>query len=358
MNNGQPIQILLEKAQGEFLFSAYQLVVYSPEKTYSFSGGTCSYWDLREKVSSKTYFDLASLTKPLFTVSVIAKLVDTLKIEIEKPVEFYDPFWRNTPYGTLLLTDLLAHCSGLRDWFPFFQEERPWKEVMVKNPEIFILNPPRRKTQYSDLGFLVLGSVIEAVTQLILHEIFSSFVKESLGLNQIEFGPISHSSVAATEWRGEFNRCLKGESFDENAAHFGGVAPHAGLFGTAEGVLPICEEWLKATQGKSAWLSQKVARLFTKRAALVSGSSWALGWDLRSFQGSSAGNLFSEKSFGHLGFTGTSIWIDPVHSLICIFLTNRVHPSRLDERVRRFRSKLHDEVFKFIGKESHENRAV
>jgi len=357
LNNVQPIQTLLEKAQGEFLFSAYQLVVSSPEKTYSLSGGVCSYWNLSEKVSSKTCFDLASLTKPLFTVSVLAKLVDTLKIEIEKPVEFYDPFWRNTPYGTLLLTDLLAHCSGLRDWFPFFQEELPWKEVMVNDPKSFILNPPRRKTQYSDLGFLVLGSVIEAVTQLKLEEIFNGFVKVPLGLNQVEFGPLSypHQSVASTEWRGEFNRCLRGESFDENAASFGGVAPHAGLFGTAEGVLPICEEWLKATKGESAWLSEKVASLFTKRAGFVSGSSWGLGWDLRSFQGSSAGSLFSEKSFGHLGFTGTSIWIDPVHSLICIFLTNRVHPSRLDERARRFRSKLHDEVFNCVGKESHEN---
>jgi CubicO group peptidase (beta-lactamase class C family) len=101
---------------------------------------------------------------------------------------------------------------------------------------------------------------------------------------------------------------------------------------------------LSAVLGKSSWLNQKTARLFTTRANLISKSSWAYGWDTRSFEGSSAGSLFSLKSFGHLGFTGTSIWIDPEAQGFCIFLTNRVHPSRLDERIRRLRPILHDEV--------------
>lgn len=355
MNPLQTLQTLLDQAQSEFQFSGYQLVLSSSQKTHSLLGGVLSYWRPDSFVQSSSYFDLASLTKPLLTVSVLARLVDQNKINILEPVETYDPFWEKSPYGKLLLCDLLSHCAGLLAWYPFFSQKQNWKEILVQNPDQFLIAQPRLKTQYSDIGFLLLGSVLEAFTQKDLKSLFDEQVKRPLGLKQVQFGPIAPDQAVATEWRPEFKACLEGKSFDENAAYWGGVAPHAGLFGSAEGLLPFCKEWLLAVHGKSRWLCQKTAALFSRRSHFVAGSSWALGWDTRSFEGSSAGSIFSERSFGHLGFTGTSVWIDPESSMIAIFLCNRVHPSRLDERIRRFRPLLHDEIVKSLKEESYEH---
>lgn len=356
MNSLQTLKNLLEQAQSEFQFSGYQLVLSSSEKTHSLYGGLRSYWRLDSPVSSETYFDLASLTKPLLTVSALAQLVDHKKIDLQESIENYDPSWKSSPYGNLLLCDLLSHCSGLLSWFPFFSQDLDWKTVLLQKPELFLKFPPRKKTQYSDVGFLILGSVLEAVTQQQLKSIFDLMIKRPLRLNGIEFGPLdslTEKQAVATEWRQEIHSCLEGTSFDENANHLGGVAPHAGLFGSAEALLPFCREWLLAVKGQSSWLTQKTASLFTSRTQFIPDSSWALGWDTRSFEGSSAGSFFSEKSFGHLGYTGTSIWIDPVTEIISIFLCNRVHPSRLDERIRRFRPLLHDEIMNSVFKENH-----
>lgn len=354
MNPLQTLQTLLERALSEFQFSGYQLVLSSPEKTHSLCGGIHSYWRPESYVHSSSYFDLASLTKPLLTVSVLARLADQNKISIHDPVETYDSFWEKSPYGKLLLCDLLSHCAGLLAWYPFFSQKQNWKELLLQSPQAFLNSKPRLKTQYSDIGFLLLGSVLEAFTKKDLKSLFDEQVKRPLGLKQVRFGPMTSDQAVATEWRPALKACLEGKSFDENAAHWGDVAPHAGLFGSAEGLLSFCKEWLLAVQGKSRWLSQKTAALFSQRSHFVAGSSWALGWDTRSFQGSSAGSLFSERSFGHLGFTGTSIWIDPESSLIAIFLCNRVHPSRLDERIRRFRPLLHDEIVRSLKEENHD----
>ncbi|NBX76065.1 MAG: hypothetical protein EBQ92_05880 [Proteobacteria bacterium] len=221
------------------------------------------------------------------------------------------------------------------------------EKTLLREPSTFIVNPPKKTTRYSDIGFLLLGTAIENLTQQSLKESFASEVVRPLELKNILFGPVPQENSAATEWRRELGRCLQGESFDENTAALGGMAPHAGLFSSAEAIRPLCREWLSAVLGDSQWLNQSTAELFTTRADLVSKSSWAYGWDTRSFEGSSAGSLFSLKSFGHLGFTGTSVWIDPDVEGFCILLTNRVHPSRLDERIRRFRPLLHDEVARY-----------
>lgn len=319
------------------------------------AAGDCSYWDSEQKVSESTLFDLASLTKPLVTVSLVAKFYEQDKIKLDKSIATYDPFWLDTPYQALCLSDLLSHCSGLRDWFPFYQSDISWREKLVESPQDFILSAPRVKTLYSDIGFLMIGSVLESVAKQTLSVLYENWIRKPLNLGSVQFGPLSGQSVATTEWRNKIGSCLNGENFDENAAKLGGVAPHAGLFGSAMGILPICREWLKARKGESSWLSGPVAQLFSRKAHLVKGSSWALGWDTRSAFGSSAGSLFSADSFGHLGYTGTSIWIDPIHELICIFLSNRVHPSRLDDRIRRLRPKLHDLVFKGTRKGEDEH---
>ena len=140
------------------------------------------------------------------------------------------------------------------------------------------------------------------------------------------------------EWR---NRLLRGEVHDENAAAMGGVAGHAGLFGTAESVLAVSGAWLRGYHGGESIFDGKLVMQFTTRQESAARSSWALGWDTPSAP-SSSGCHFSERSFGHLGYTGTSLWIDPLCELEVVLLSNRVHPSRRNEKIKVFRPRIHD----------------
>jgi CubicO group peptidase (beta-lactamase class C family) len=155
---------------------------------------------------------------------------------------------------------------------------------------------------------------------------------------------IDVSRIAPTEqdeWR---NRLVHGEVHDENAAAMGGVAGHAGLFGTAESVLAISGAWLRGYHGRESILDGELVREFTTRQESATRSSWALGWDTPSAPSSSGAN-FSERSFGHLGYTGTSMWIDPLCELEVVFLSNRVHPDRRNEKIKIFRPQIHDLVY-------------
>ncbi|NBX93119.1 MAG: hypothetical protein EBQ85_07820 [Proteobacteria bacterium] len=345
MANPSTIEKILEQARLEFQFSAYQLVSECPGKSLSLARGKSSYWKSQQAIDAHFLFDLASLTKVICTVSLLARLFDQNKFKLDQKLGELSSEWKNTPFGSLMMSDLLNHSSGLLDWFPFY-ESKSWKEMLLKHPEKFIVSAPRIKTKYSDVGFLLLGTVIESVAGP-LEEVFQKEVKMPLSLDGIQFGPVGEQKTVATEWSVLRNELMQGRVFDENADSLGGIAPHAGLFSSAETLRGFCREWLKAWWGQSSWLSKKTAQLFTRRTQFINDSSWALGWDTRSFQGSSAGSLFSQQSFGHLGYTGTSLWIDPEARAFCIFLTNRVHPSRIDERIRRLRPRIHDEVFEF-----------
>lgn len=345
MANPSTIEKILEQARQEYSFSAYQLVTECPGKSLSLAKGILSYWENQSEVTPQSFFDLASLTKPICTVSVLARLVDRKLLEVEWDLEKVAPEWKGSLFGKLKICDLLSHCAGLIDWYPFFQK-KSWKEELLLTPEKFLVRRPREKTQYSDVGFLLLGSVIENVLGSV-KDGFEIEVVKPLKLKQVQFGAVAKENSVATEWSTTSGTLLQGKVFDENAFGLGGVAPHAGLFSSAEALRPFCREWLNSLSGKSDWLSKATAEMFVKRTLFIADSSWALGWDTRSFIGSSAGSLFSTESFGHLGYTGTSVWIDPVAKGFCIFLTNRVHPSRLDERIRRIRPLIHDEVYDF-----------
>jgi len=150
--------------------------------------------------------------------------------------------------------------------------------------------------------------------------------------------------IAPTEWDPWRNRLLCGEVHDENAAVLGGVAGHAGLFGTVEGVLGVTGEWLAGSLRQPSVLNPDLVHECSRRQNDVPGSSWALGWDTPSSP-SSSGRHFSCQSFGHLGYTGTSVWIDPACELEVVLLSNRVHPSRKNGKIRAFRPFIHDLVY-------------
>jgi CubicO group peptidase (beta-lactamase class C family) len=217
------------------------------------------------------------------------------------------------------------------------------------------------RSLYSDLGFMLLGFIIEHSSGQSLNAFFQDHILASLGGVNLEFVfqerlheflermTKQGGGIAPTEldpWRG---RLLRGEVHDENAAALGGEAGHAGLFGTVAAVLAITGIWIQAYHGRTSLLAQDLVREFTRRQNQAGSSSWALGWDTPSVP-SSAGRYFSARSFGHLGYTGTSIWIDPEQELEVVLLSNRVHPTRKNEAIRDFRPMIHDLVYReFVG---------
>jgi len=308
-------------------------------------------------VQINTIYDLASLTKPLATVSSTLLLVQEGRVSLTQTLATLLEETRGVPWGQASLRDLLSHQSGLPAWRPFYQSFPPTfssepdfrkkriqavLEMILKEP-IDQSSPPTSK--YSDLGYMVLGFVVERVTGQSL----ADFTRERI-FNLVEASPLAYGMqyiegdgldrIAPSEedsWRG---RLLQGEVHDENAAALAGIAGHAGLFGTAQAVGQITKAWLDSYAGKPSLFQCDVVRQFVKAQP---GTSWGLGWDTPS-QPSSSGQWLSPESFGHLGFTGTSIWIDPIKELEVIFLSNRVHPTRENQAIKTFRPKLHDVI--------------
>lgn len=313
-----------------------------------------------EPVSNTTAFDLASLTKPLATTLLLAAMKKEKKLEFSQPVAV---FFKKVPDDKEAITirQLLSHSSGLPAHRPFYEGLQKKEDGTARQHEMErlilaepLLYTPGSRSIYSDLGFLLLGFLVEKQSGKKIDDLFRERITDPLGLSEKIFfnriGQIRAASYAATEncpWRG---RVLSGEVSDENCFALGGVAGHAGLFGSIDGVLALVETIHDAWQGESthpAIAGNDLKMLLTRQA--VPGSTWALGFDTPSARNSSSGLYFSDASVGHLGFTGTSFWIDPVRHLCVVLLTNRVHPSRENPGIKEFRPRLHDAICRGLG---------
>jgi len=323
-----------------------------------------------ELVQTSTVYDLASLTKPLATVTSLLLLVQGGKLLISDSIQKYLSELNGASIGQATVGDLLTHTAGLPGWRPLYE----WLEAkgIVKDQgnlsltQQMVLQLIRdepliyergARSLYSDLGFILLGLAIERITGLSLDRQYQKTVAGPLEAKPLLFAPMAaadsetsteclvrRSRIAPTEWDDRRGRLLQGEVHDENAAAMGGIAGHAGLFGTAESVLAITGAWLRAHRRQPSMLNGELVREFTRLRTDVPQSSWALGWDTPSTP-SSSGEYFSPESFGHLGYTGTSVWIDPQRELEVVLLSNRVNPSRKNDLIRVFRPRIHDLVF-------------
>lgn len=309
----------------------------------------------RIPMARDTIFDLASLTKPLATTTGILLLVAEGKLELDAPVAKVLPSFAERDKEAVTLRQLLTHSAGLRPWRGFHEtlikKERKTGERLLGTAEgrdwiidrvirSALVHEPGAAAVYGDLDFIVLGAVVEAVSGQTLDVFCQERIFDPLGLQETRFHPqlrvdgddapaaIPYERlrrIAATEncpWR---DRILWGEVHDPNASAMGGVAGHAGLFSTADDVMRFARIWLDVWHGRSDLLPQDAVREFSKRQDGPEGSDWALGWDTPTAGQSSSGSHFSERSIGHLGFTGTSVWIDLEKEAIVVMLTNRVH---------------------------------
>lgn len=304
----------------------------------------------RIAMARDTIFDLASLTKPIVTATSLMLLAAEGRIDLDDPVAKVLPPFGERGKEAVTIRSLLTHTSGLKPWRPFhealLERERKKGERLLGTPaakeavleRIYrgaLVHEPGEAAVYGDLDFILLGAIVETVSGQPLDEFAAARIFAPLGMSDTRFVRVGDGApelsdalrrrFAATEncpWRG---RVLWGEVHDPNAWAMGGVAGHAGLFSTADDVLRFAQAVIDVWHARSEVFPRDwLVRFLTKNDAPVN-TTWALGWDTPTPGASSAGQYFSPTSVGHLGFTGTSLWIDLEREAAVVMLTNRVH---------------------------------
>ncbi|MGH7568007.1 MAG: serine hydrolase domain-containing protein, partial [Gemmatimonadales bacterium] len=302
-------------------------------------------------VEAATIYDLASLTKVVGLTTGVMLLVQDGKLELDAPVQRYIPAFRGRWKDRVTLRHLLTHSSGLPAWRPLYTETTTRATALALADTTPLAAEPGQTTVYSDLGAMVLTQMVETVTGERLDRFLERALFQPLGMRDTRFlpPPAWRDRIAPTE-RSQDGTIIRGTVHDENAWRLGGISGHAGLFSTAPDLARFAGWLLRVRAGRaqagtaspvSPRLSASVVQEFTRRQNLVPGSSRALGWDTPSDR-SSAGTLLSDSAFGHTGFTGTSIWMDPATGLFVILLTNRVHPTRENAKIFEVRRRVAD----------------
>jgi CubicO group peptidase (beta-lactamase class C family) len=360
MSADKRILDLLLNAVAGGIFPGSVLLVSHNKKTVFFEAvGNSSLVPRPRPMTRETRFDLASLTKPLATALATLCLVSQGIVGLDDSLaKLLSSTTLPEDKKKITLRQLLSHCSGLPAWKPYYlslktlPQMTPKAQIRRQILEEPLAYPPATNTVYSDLGFMVVEWIIEASSGQDLYNFTRENLFAHLGCTAPGFIPLGqetdfdHNQVADTEycpWRG---RILSGEVQDENAYALGGVAGHAGLFGTAQEVKCVLDcilDTISSENGSVPWSREHLTE-FLQPARLHPSSTWALGFDTPASSDSSAGRYFSTNSVGHLGFTGTSFWLDLKKEMAVILLSNRVHPSRDNEKIKNFRPLLHDAV--------------
>ena len=304
-------------------------------------------------------YDVASLTKPIVTTTAVMLLAQQGRLDLNRPVENYlpgfaaaaksdpNPAWRARVTPRMLL----LHDSGLPDHRDFYKEAKGHDAILARVLAEPLVREPGTQVEYSDLGFILLGEIVERLTGESLDVFAKREIFHTLGMDRSMFNPPRklREDIAPTEMDSAFRkRLVWGEVHDENAWAMGGIAGHAGLFSTAQDVAAFAQMILNGgIYGHERVLARSTIQQFTARQT-VGTSARTLGWDVPE-EPSSSGRYFSARSFGHTGFTGTSLWIDPERKLFVVLLTNRVNPTRANEKIRQVRPALHDAIFEGLG---------
>lgn len=307
-----------------------------------------------DSLSVTTLFDLASLTKPIATTTMAAILYERGQLELDAPVAGTLPEFRQATdprRDQVTFRMLLAHSSGLPAYEKLFLKAHSRDELLHAAFNMPLTANPGSRAEYSDIGFIILGSALVRLAQESLDTFCQREVFGPAGMSHTTFNPPEeirkHIPPTADETGGRStfrNRVIQGEVQDENACVLGGVAAHAGLFSTAPDLAKFAHLML---QGGSPILHPETVALFTHRESSPQGTSRALGWDTAS-QPSQSGKYFGPNSFGHLGYTGTSLWIDPDRQLSITLLTNRTWPDCSNQAIKQIRPKFHDAIIEAL----------
>lgn len=349
--NFAPVDSLMTSAVQIGIFPGAQLLVQQNDRIlYNKTFGNYTYEKKSPKVTFDTKYDLASLTKVIVTTTAAMILCDRGQLKLDEKIINYLPAL-NKNKKEITVRNLLLHNSGLPAFEPFYKKYNNQSQVLdhIYNCELNF--KPGQKVQYSDWGMIILQKIIEKITGEPLDRYINYNLFSVIGMNNSFYNPSDSEKkkCAPTEndtyWR---NRQIQGEVHDETAALLGGVSGNAGLFSTSEDISKFL--YLMINGGKSG--NYQVIRSATIEdwtSRQLPDNSRALGWDTNFDKNSSCGTLFSPQSFGHTGFTGTSVWVDKKRKLFVVLLTNRVFPARDNQKLFDFRKKIHDSIIRQIN---------
>ncbi len=346
-----PAMKLLEQGVAEHAFPGGVLAVGHRGRLAVHGCGKLSTAAGAAKVDADTIYDTASLTKPVVTTTLAAMLYEQGQLDINAPVGRYLPEWMRganaEQRARVTVAHLLAHASGLPAHEDYFLKSKGRAEILARAVAQPLTYEPGSQTIYSDIGFILLGAIIESLTGRGLDELARERIFAPLGMTNTMFRPPKslRARIASTERAGARKQFVHGEVHDENAWAMGGVAGHAGMFSTGPDLAIFCQMLLNGgIYAHERILWRKTVAEFTSPNSLAANTR-TLGWNVPT-ERSSSGKYFSKQSIGHTGFTGTSIWIDPTKELFVVLLTNaaRVHANLEEDLIRRVQPAVHDTI--------------
>ena len=302
------------------------------------------------EVTTPSIFDLASLTKVVATTAMAMILYERGVLDLDAPITAIVPEFTSAEArrGLVTLRMLLAHSSGLPAYEKIFLRAQTREDFLCHAFAAELAAPPGTRAQYSDIGFIILGIALERLADESLDTFCQREVFGPLAMTHTTFNParaLRESIPPTADDRTFRHRVIQGEVQDENASVLGGVAGHAGLFSTADDLALFAHAMLN--DGYPI-LRPETVTLFTRRESAPEGTSRALGWDTPSAP-SQSGKYFGSRSFGHLGYTGTSLWIDPDRQLSIALLTNRTWPDCQNQSIKQVRPAFHDAVVQALS---------
>ena len=354
----QPAFDVLEKAIADKAFPGATLAVGYKDKVSLHAFGRLSYDAKSPQVNLRTMYDVASLTKVIVTTTLVEKLVEgdfKSPLLLDVPIERYLREWATGPQPEwrhrVTVRYLLTHTSGLPPFKEYWRTSKSKQDTLRMIFAEPLEYEPGTKVVYSDLGIILMGEIIERLTGRTLDDLAQQYIFEPLSMRDSMYKPPKKlwPSIAPTEFDARFrHRLVQGQVHDENAFAMGGVSGHAGVFSTAPDLAAFCQMLLNGgVYAHQRILKRATIAQFTAPESLAHGTR-TLGWVVPT-EGSSSGHFFSPHSYGHTGFTGTSIWIDPDRQVFVVLLTNRVNPTRENHKIAQVRPALHDAVMQALG---------
>ena len=362
---------LRQATQGGAVPGAVICVGHRGEIVWHEAYGAAEFTPKQRPMRHETLFDIASLTKVVATTSLLLNAHHEGICSLDDRLQRFYPQTEGTALEAVTLRQLLTHTSGLAAWQPLYQMVLPdgpkrheaatarahrqqAARLILQTPLVY---PSSSRVLYSDLGFILLADILETQYQQSMDTLFLQRVVQPLGLCATAYRPLSGTSslptcsaaYAATEACGWRQRLLSGEVHDENAWAMGGVAGHAGLFATAEDLWRFSQALWATVAGQCTWLPASLLQESWQRQRNPPGTTRALGWDTPTPGKSSAGDFFPPRAFGHLGFSGCSLWIDLDRQVTVALCTNRVHPTRDAKGITDLRPAVHTLVMRALG---------
>jgi CubicO group peptidase (beta-lactamase class C family) len=344
---------ILETAITDSVFPGAQVaIVRNDTLIASRCFGRQTYSDDSGEVTTETLYDIASVTKVAATTVTAMKLYEQNKIKLDIPIKSYLPEFQGGMKDSVTLRHLFTHSAGVHWWADLWNQAKNKEEALKYIYQLPLDYTPGDSMIYSDLGIIMIGEILRTVTGKSIDQLATEMIYKPMAMKNTMYNPPRSllSRIAPTEIGGSMNRGLiNGDVHDENTYFFNGISSHAGIFSTAEDLAALAQMLINGgIYNHHRFFSPRTIKYWTTRQEIPPGSRRALGWDTPADEKSSAGDYFSKGSFGHLGFTGTSFWVDPNRQIAIVLLTNRVHPTRERGGIYQVRRNFYNKAMKAL----------